>query len=94
VILRILGEGQFEVADANLEELNRLDDNVQKAVQASDHDRFAVALEALLRGVRSLGSAVPPDYLGPSELVLPGPDSSLEDVRAMLDTSEEGLIPG
>jgi hypothetical protein len=94
VILRILGEGQFEVTDANLAKLNKLDNDVQKAVQAEDHDRFAAALKALLRGVRELGSEVPPDYLGPSELVLPGPDSSLEEVRALLDTSEEGLIPG
>jgi hypothetical protein len=94
VILRILGEGQFEVTDAHLPELNKLDHEVQKAVQASDHDRFAAALEALLRGVREMGTEVPSDYLGPSELVLPGPDSSLEEVRALLDASEEGLIPG
>jgi hypothetical protein len=94
VILRILGEGQFEVTDANLKELNRLDGDVQKAVQAENHDQFAAALDALLRGVREHGTEVPADYLGPSELVLPGPDSSLEEVRALLDSSEEGLIPG
>lgn len=94
MILRILGEGQFEVTEASLTELNQLDSELQTAVQTDDHDGFANALAALLTGVRTLGTEVPSDYLGPSELVLPGPDSSLEEVRELLADSEEGLIPG
>jgi hypothetical protein len=94
VILRILGEGQFEVGQDQLDELNRLDDAVQAAVETGDHDSFARALAALITGVRTVGMELPADYLGPSDLVLPGPDSSLEEVRELLSTSEQGLIPG
>jgi hypothetical protein len=94
VILRILGEGQFEVGQDQLDELNRLDDAVQAAVEAGDRDSFARALAALITGVRTAGTELPADYLGPSDLVLPGPDSSLEEVRDLLSTSEQGLIPG
>jgi hypothetical protein len=94
VILRILGEGQFEVPDDRLEELNQLDDEVQAAVEAGDREAFGRALAALVTGVRTAGSELPEDYLGPSDLVLPGPDSSLEEVEELLAGTEEGLIPG
>jgi hypothetical protein len=94
VILRILGEGQFDVPADRLDELNRLDDEVQAAVEAQDPEAFGRALAALVTGVRTAGSELPDDYLGPSDLVLPGPDSSLDEVRELLSGSEEGLIPG
>jgi hypothetical protein len=94
VILRILGEGQFEVGDDQLDELNRLDDAVQAAVEADDQEGFSRALAALITGIRTAGTEMPADYLGASDLVLPGPDSSLEEVREILSASEQGLIPG
>jgi hypothetical protein len=42
--------------------------------------------------VRSLGAPLPDDSLEPSELILPNPDATLEEVRAML--RDDGLIPG
>jgi PspA-Associated protein len=92
MIVRIMGEGQFEVSEERVEELNRLDQELQKAVDDGDEDAFGTALQGLLASVRTAGSALPEDYLGPSELVLPSPDSTIEEVRAVL--GEEGLIPG
>ena len=92
MIVRILGEGQFDVSEDTLEGLNEDDD---KHVAALDHDDAAAdseALAALLEGIRAGGERLPDDYLGPSELVLPGADATIADVRALL--SEEGLIPG
>jgi hypothetical protein len=87
-----MGEGQFDVPDEQLDELNRLDDALAEAVDSGDSDTFRTALESLLASVRTMGSALPEDYLGPSELVLPGPDATIDEVRAVL--GEEGLIPG
>src|SRR5919204_142957 len=53
---------------------------------------FRTALERLLASVRTQGSELPEDHLGPSELVLPGPDATIEEVKAVV--GEEGLIPG
>ena len=92
MIVRIMGEGQFEVPEERVDELNRLDQELQKAVDADDEDAFQAALQGLLGSVRSAGDELPEDYLGPSELVLPSPDSTIEEVRAVL--GEEGLIPG
>ncbi|MFD6751306.1 PspA-associated protein PspAA, partial [Streptomyces anthocyanicus] len=45
-----------------------------------------------LDAVRRLGTPLPDDALEPSELILPAPDASLDEVREML--SDDGLIPG
>ena len=56
MIVRILGEGQLEVADDQLEALNALDAAVESAVESGDEDAFAAALAALLDGVRRAGT--------------------------------------
>lgn len=92
MIVRILGEGQFEVADVKLDELNVLDEALVAAIDADDREGFARCLQALLVGVRQGATPVPVDHLGPSDLVLPGPDASLGEVRELL--REDGLLPG
>jgi hypothetical protein len=94
VIIRILGEGQFDVADQALDRLNELDAALEAAVDAGDEAAFAAALARLLDGVRSVGVAHPVDSLDESDMILPPADATIEQVRAMLDGSEEGLIPG
>jgi ClpP class serine protease len=94
MIVRILNEGQWQVGDHLVDELNTLDDAVEKAVQAGDQDALEVALATLLDKVRTEGEAVPDDNLQDSDLILPDAGSTLDEVRAMLNDSEEGLIPG
>ena len=92
MIVRILGEGQFDVPDETLDSLNQLDEAVEAAVDGEDREAFAGALAALLARVRE--SAVPhePGSLDTSDLILPHPDATLEEVRDLL--SGDGLIPG
>jgi hypothetical protein len=92
MIVRILGEGQFDVADHALDRLNELDAAVEAAVEASDEAAFGPALAALLDGVRTVGVPHPADALDESDLILPSSDSSIAEVRDLL--SGDGLIPG
>ncbi len=92
MIVRILTEGQLEVADDRVEALNELDSAVEAAVEAGDHGAFAGALAALLESVRGSGTPLPADVLHDSDLILPPADATLEEVRDML--GDEGLIPG
>ncbi|MER5877043.1 MULTISPECIES: hypothetical protein [unclassified Streptomyces] len=92
MIVRIMGEGQVRLDDARLTELNRLDDELLAEMQRGDDSGFRRTLGALLDAVRAAGSPLPDDSLEPSELILPSPDATLEEVREML--SDDGLIPG
>ncbi len=92
MIIRIMGEGQYEVADAAADELNTLDSAVESAVESGDSAAFASAFRALLGTVRERGSALPDDVLVDSDLVLPPADATVDEVAALL--GDEGLIPG
>jgi hypothetical protein len=92
MIVRILGEGQLQLPDSAAEELNKLDAALESAVDRNDEAAFRPALAALLAKVRQVGSAAEPDDLRPSELIIPRPDASMDEVRKLL--TDEGLIPG
>jgi hypothetical protein len=92
MIVRILGEGQWEVAEEHLTELNKLDEAVEAAVESGDEMTFSQSFDALLNSVRTEGSRLPDDTLHDSDLILPPADSSIEEVRHLLEG--EGLIPG
>ncbi len=53
MIVRILGEGQFDVPDDAIAGLNKLDAAVESSVEAGDVEAFSTALAALLAGVRA-----------------------------------------
>ncbi|WP_405788619.1 hypothetical protein OG753_13990 [Streptomyces sp. NBC_00029] len=92
MIVRIMGEGQVELADSHFTELNKLDDELLAEIEGGDEGGFRRTLGALLEAVRRLGEPLPDDALEPSELILPAPDATLDEVREML--SDDGLIPG
>ncbi|MFD7991042.1 PspA-associated protein PspAA [Streptomyces mexicanus] len=92
MIVRIMGEGQVRLADSHLAELNKLDDELLAEMEKGDGPGFRRTLNALLARVRDLGEPLPDDSLEPSELILPAPEATLEEVRDLL--SGDGLIPG
>ena len=92
MIVRILGEGQLEVADDQLETLNELDRAVESSIESGDDAGFRAALTALLDGVRRTGSPLAEDSLEDSDLILPPFDATIDEVRHLLEG--DGLIPG
>ena len=92
MIVRILGEGQYDVSDEAITRLNDLDSTVEKSVEAGNVDAFTAALHALLEGVRTVGVPHPADSLDESDLILPPPDATIHEVRELL--GDDGLIPG
>jgi hypothetical protein len=91
VIVRILGEGQLEVPDSAIDELNELDRTLEQAVEGNDEDAFGPALAALLARIREVGSPVQADDLRPSDLIIPQADATMAEVHKLL--TDEGLIP-
>jgi hypothetical protein len=92
VIVRLLGEGQFRVADDLMPTLNELDDAVLRAVEAGDEQALWDGLRALAEAVRRHGAKLGDDELVPSDAVVPPEDLSLEEARDLL--ADDGFIPG
>jgi hypothetical protein len=92
VIVRIATEGQFQLPDDRADRLNELDNEVVAAVEAGDQARFRELFDQMIELVRSQGEELDDDELVESEVILPPPDTSLEDARA--EFTGEGLIPG
>ncbi len=92
MIVRISTEGQYEIEDGDISELNELDNEAVATCESSDEQGFRDVFNRLLEFVRTRGKPVPDDELVGSSLILPPPDVSLEEAKS--EFQGEGLIPG
>jgi hypothetical protein len=84
MIVRILGEGRFEVPEADLPALEQLDAQLVDALDRDDQVEFESTLADLLTQVRHTGTLVAPDDLRTSSLAVPHEGSTLDEVRSLL----------
>lgn len=94
MIVRILGEGQFRIVEGAVANLTAIDESIEKAVSDGDQQAMTTALRQLRTEILDAGQPVDDDELADSDLILPGADATLDEVRQLLQDSDEGLIPG
>ena len=92
MIVRIFGEGQYELPELALARLHELDAETESVVSPGDNERFHNAYDRLLEHIRAEGTRLAVDDLRPSDLLLPPADSSVTEVARQLQALE--LIPG
>ena len=91
MIVRLMGEGQFEVDDEVAKGLNDLDEQAGEAVERGDEEQLRAVLERMTEAVRTNGSRVPDDDLRGSDAIVPPEDLSLDEAKQLFEG--EGLIP-
>jgi hypothetical protein len=91
VIVRIMGEGQFEIDEEVAKGLNELDQQAEQALEAGDADRFGELLQRMATAVRSNGTRLADEELSASDAIVPPEDLSLDEARQLFDGG--GLIP-
>ena len=91
MIVRLMGEGQFEVDDEVAKGLNDLDEQAEQALDAGDEERFRQLLGRMAEAVRMNGARVPDEQLDASDAIVPPEDLSLGEARRLFE--DEGLIP-
>lgn len=91
MIVRLMGEGQYRVADELVERLNELDDRAQAAAEAEDEPALDRFLDEMWQLVEAQGERLPDDDLSPSDVAIPPSDLTLEETKRLF--SHEGLIP-
>ncbi len=91
MIVRLMGEGQYEVDDEVAKGLNDLDEQAGEAVETGDEEQLRTLLRRMADAVRTNGARVPDDDLSASEAIVPPDDLSLDEARRLFE--DEGLIP-
>jgi len=91
VIVRVMGEGQFQVDEEVAKGLNELDEQAERALESGDQERLSELLRRMAEAVRTNGARLPDDDLSPSEAIIPPDDLTLDEARDLL--ADGGLIP-
>ena len=91
MIVRISGEGQFQLPDEDADRLNQLDNDAVSAVEAGDRAKFKQLWGQMLELVNVDGNRLEEEELVESDVILPPRDVSFEEACA--EFTGEGLIP-
>jgi hypothetical protein len=91
VIVRISGEGQFRLPDADADRLNELDNRAVAAVDQGDETGFRELWSQMLELVASDGNALDDEELTESDVILPPRDITFAEAKG--EFSGDGLIP-
>ena len=95
MIVRLMGEGQYEIDKKHLDEVNKIDNNIVKIVNGMDEKAVETAFKKeykkLIDHVRKNGKKIPHEIIKPSDIVIPPADTTLEEARKIF--KGEGLIP-
>ena len=92
MIVRILGEGQFNLPGSAIDDLNDIDNRMVEAVAAEDGAQFQSLLDEMFQLVRERGEPLPLDELVESDLILPETDLTLDEAEHIF--IGDGLLPG
>ncbi len=92
MIIRIATEGQYNLPGSFVDQLNEIDNQLVEAVEEAERSRFDGLLKQMLDLVRENGAPLPMDELVESDLILPPPDTTLEEAEVLF--VGEGLLPG
>ncbi len=90
MIIRILGEGQYDVDGSFLEKLNAIDNRIVNHVSAGLENEFKTELTGMISLVKGNGKPLDPGRIVSSDLILPPADLTLDEARKVF--KGEGLI--
>ncbi len=91
MIVRVVGQGQFEVDDGLMERLDALDREAMDALGRDDEESLDRSLDEMSRLVRAEGRSLPDDALSASDIVIPPSDLTLAETRKLV--SDQGFLP-
>ena len=91
MIVRVSGEGQFKLPDADADRLNDLDNRAVEAVDAGDEATFYELWAQMLELVKNDGEPLGEDELEGSDVILPPRDVTFAEAQG--EFTGDGLIP-
>jgi hypothetical protein len=83
MIVRIMGEGQYEVDSCLLDQLNAIDNRIVDHVSRGEQKEFRDELVKLISAVKENGSPLDPKEIVKSDIIVPPKDLTLEEARGV-----------
>ncbi|OPY51244.1 MAG: hypothetical protein A4E48_01609 [Methanosaeta sp. PtaU1.Bin060] len=90
MIIRIMGEGQYNVDDGVVEALNAIDNRIVNHVSKGEEEKFREDLDRLISTVKSNGKQVETKEIMKSDIIIPPQDLTLEEAKGIFKA--DGLI--
>ena len=92
MIIRILGQGQFEMKSSLLDELNQIDNTIVACVEKGDEAAYKKNLSMMIELILKNGTKVPDDELVTSSVLVPPGDMTIDEARKIF--TGEGIFKG
>ena len=90
MIIRIMGEGQYRVSSALLDDLNVIDNRIVDQVAKNDEAGFKEELSNLVSTIKGKGEPLDPAEIVESDIIVPPGDLTLDEAKRVF--SGCGLI--
>ena len=91
MIVRLMGEGQYELEKKHVDEVNKIDNNIVNIVKKGDEKVFKTEFKKLSDYVKRNGKKIPDDVIKPSEFIIPPSDLTLDEAKKIF--AGDGLFP-
>jgi hypothetical protein len=86
MIVRILSDNQYQLDDRYKPAIAELDERLLEAVEQDDQAAFEYLFYQLVRLIQENGQPIPPRELVTSDVILPAPDMTMQEVQDALKT--------
>ncbi|KGK98016.1 hypothetical protein LI82_09725 [Methanococcoides methylutens] len=90
MIIRIMGEGQFEVPGSLFDELNIIDNRIVELVAKENEADYRTELSRLINVIKSNGKQLDDASIVESNIIVPPEDLSLQEAKEIFTGS--GLL--
>lgn len=87
MIIRIMGEGQYQAPEFLCNELNKIDNRIVVLVSGGKAEEFRKELAKLISKIKEKGEAIDAKEILKSDIIVPPEDLSFEEAKAVFKGS-------
>ncbi|WP_340818990.1 hypothetical protein [Methanolobus sp. WCC4] len=81
MIIRIVGEGQYEVPGALFDELNVIDNRIVELVSQDDEEGYKLELSSLIGKIKDSGKQLDDSLIVESDIIVPPADLTFAEAK-------------
>ena len=83
MIIRIMGEGQYQASEALCNELNKIDNHIVTLVEEERVEEYRNELARLISEIKGKAEPIDPKEIVESDIIVPPGDLSFEEAKAV-----------